>query len=265
MKGFKITTVIVLALAVSLCMIPLMGQAKTAKKVDVQVVSKITTNFKSNATKFKKTCNVKYKDGLVTHYEDANGIFNMTYTKDNKIKKRVETDNDSDKIVYNYTFKKGKVVKDGKSKECIYKDIFKSKAQKIVSAVLMIKDKGDKKFVKIPCKYSYKNDRVVKAVGDYGDFKAVDKYTYDKKGNMVKNVEKAGSKTTEKINAKIKYKNGLAVKIMTKVIKPNMGAPINYSRTFKYKTIKVNEDALKLVERQQWQVVNSDVVQGFVW
>jgi hypothetical protein len=241
------------------------GQANTGADLSPQASTKAvyvitssveTATFGSNV--YKNTLKYTYNDnGLVKKLAlsgnmDIDSSSTTTYSySGTTLKKAIETTSDETIVTKYTTNKKGQFTKaiqvkdrsNGGKLTNTYTVKYKSgKLKKINVKGVFVQD-GESSTTKNAYSYAYKNGRVVSRTADGYE----STYEYDKKGNLNKIT---GATRTNKYNSK------------NQVTKTTLSAPAagyKYTKTFKYKAIKVDASAVDKVLAQQWAIVNANM------
>ena len=255
MKHLKRTTVLILALIMTITLLPAAAQAASKKTVYVVSSVKVVENGKTTAIKLSYN-----ENGLLTKiastYADEKTTETFSYNKKDQLTKYVKKilsgkhKGDNETFTYTYNKKGQRKSKDSKDYKVTYKY---NSGNQIITAV---SEHGDTNF-------KYKNGHVKKASG-------TGPITYSATFDDHDNIKEWSNKfNTEKIGygsyAYTYYKNGRA-KTLKKTFKPNpMGSEKTQTLTFTYTKMTVPANLTDTIADQQWQFINGNGVVGFAW
>lgn len=259
-------------------------QVHAASKTTVYVVESIKYKGNSEDGKENFTQKISYnKNGLITKINTPNIASikqTFTYDKKNRLKKLVQTTAHGGlkgTVTTAYSYKNGllytkKTVnigggtesftytwKNGVIKSAEFLDSWKTSDGSVVS-------------LKHDLTYTYKKGHVVKQTAKNEQGTNVAKVTLDNKGNAIKGAYYMnGEKNVEFVySAGITYDKSTKrmKKAKTKFHRPMMRGTDNYTKTIKYKKIKVSKKNVELIKEQQWQLLNANLNQAgisFAW
>lgn len=272
-----------LLLSIILMILPTF-QVQAASKTTVYVVASIKYKGSSEDGKESFTQKISYnKNGLITKINTPNIASikqTFTYGKKNRLKKLVKkTANGGLKgtATTTYSYKNGllytkKTVNIGGGTELF---TYTWKNGVITSAEFLDgwkNDDGSVTSTKHDLTFTYKKGHVVKQTDKNEHGTNVAKVTLDNKGNVIKGAYYMnGEKNVEFVySAGITYDKSTKrmKKAKTKFHRPMMRGTDNYTKTIKYKKIKVSKKNVELIKEQQWQLLNANLNQsgiGFAW
>ena len=266
MKHFKRSVAFVLALIMSVTLLPLVAQAATTKTKTVYVITNIAVkeNGKTKAINGKKAgVTVTYNDnGLIKKIDSAfvydAGTDTFTYNKNNQMTKKVSKFGD-DSNTTTYTWKNGlKTKKTEKSPDYSQTTKYKYNSKDQISS----SNNGHE-----TTKYSYKKGHVIKAVGEEITYTA----SLDDKGNITKWTRKFNSNKIGYYKATITYNKSGRVSKLVRTFKSNpmMQEKHTQTLTFTYKKMTVPKSVADTIADQQWQLINSNTLhldaESFAW
>ena len=259
-------------------------QVQAESKKTVYVVASIKYKGSSEDGKENFTQKISYnKKGLITKINTPNKASikqTFSYDKKNRLKKLVKTTANGGlkgTATTTYSYKNGllhtkKTVnieggtefftytwKNGVITSAEYLDSWKN-------------NDGSVSGTKHSLTFKYKKGHVVEQTDKNVYGTNVAKVTLDKKGNAIKGAYYMnGEKNKDFVySADITYNKSTKrmKKAKTKFHRPMMRGTDNYTKTIKYKKIKVNKKYVKQIKEQQWQLLNANLNQsgiGFAW
>ena len=202
--------------------------SKTTTKYTYGKNGLMTKSVSSNNMDGKTTTTYSYNGAVLKNkkmaYSGGSNTVAYTANKNGKITKAVAVmPQPNGKITRTYTAK----YKSGNINKISWKEVFEMD--------------GEEAVFNDACTYTYKNGRVASRTM-YGSKTT---YVYDAKGNL-KNI--GGSKYNNKYNAK---------KQLVKTTQSETG--FKYTKTYKYKAIKVKASIADKVQAQQWSLINNNL------
>lgn len=258
MKHFKRTMVLILAVLMSISLLPAVAQA--ASKKTVYVVSSVTIKEGSQTNKITLSYN---SNGLLKKFSEPATYTTVTfkYNDKNQLVKKINNTYDGDfkgkqTITYKYN-KKGQRTKkietfgEGDTQTTLYTY---TSNNYVKTATGM--------FGKTT--YKYNKGRVIKATSDKIRYAA----KYDSKGSIIKWVRYFEKEKIGNYKATITYKNGRVSKLV-RTYKPNPMWDRSHKETltFTYKKMTVPASLADEIAEQQWHYINSanDNAESFAW
>ena len=256
---------IMLAVIVMLSMCARVDKVHAAGKKTVYVVSKTYTDAKSKNNVYEKVSyNSKGLMKKISYGVKGSVYWKYKYDKKNRVALKAQFINDWTN--FKYTYKKGKLVKvagyysekfGGKKKLSGCTSTFKYNSKRLIKSEKVSGVRIDEnKKTSFTIKYAYdKKGHVKRMYHPYPDNVTTHYYTYDKKGNLVKEVTKfKEGNEVEEVTYENTYKNGRLVK---QVETYDTGE--SFTKFFSYKKISVPKKLVKKVKTQQWSFLNRDL------
>ena len=248
MKAKRIGTIIILMIGFALFDIFNIQTVNASKMTTMYVIDQKKVNGVGEKYKY-------YKNGLIKKSSYKSGSYTKIKYKKKEVVKVVKGSSEKIYFIEKWKYKKKKLIKKEiahfteytpKSGDITYEKYYYNKKGDLVERIITNNITSDETLLY----YYNKNGQLIEKVYN-GD---VYKYQYDKKGN----ISSLDDSLMGNHKYKLKYKKGKLVKQIITNMPDTPNNQVVYK--FKYKKMRVKKSYVKLIKKQQWEIINGSSI-----